>query len=84
MITYKNHKYSVSPVYIGKNVWIRPTEEKLYIYYNTEMIAVHNLSKKRLNYQKDHYTELLSRLFDSEDSVAEIAEVNLRQMDDFL
>ena len=48
------------------------------------MIAVHNLSEKRLNYQKDHYTELLSRLFDSETSVAEIAEANLRQMDDFL
>ena len=84
MITYKNHKYSVPPAYIGKNVWIRQTEEKLYIYYNMEMIAVHNLSEKRLNYQKDHYTELLSRLFDSETSVAQIAEVNLRQMDDFL
>ena len=84
MITYKNHKYSVPPAYIGKNVWIRQTEEKLYIYYNMEMIAVHNLSEKRLNYQKDHYIELLSRLFDSEISVAQIAEINLRQMDDFL
>ena len=84
MITYKNHKYSVPPSYIGKNVWIRPTEEKLYIYYNTEMIAVHNHSEKRLNYHKDHYTELLGRLFGSEDSVAKVAEVNLRQMDDFL
>lgn len=84
MITYKNHKYSVPPAYIGKNVWIRQTEEKLYIYYNMEMIAIHNLSEKRLNYQKDHYIELLSRLFDSEISVAQIAEINLRQMDDFL
>lgn len=84
MITYKNHKYSVPPSYIGKNVWIRPTEEKLYIYYNTEMIAVHNHSEKRLNYHKDHYTELLGQLFGPEDSVARIAETNLRQMDDFL
>ena len=84
MIMYKNHKYSVPPAYIGKNVWIRPTEEKLYIYHNTEMITVHNLSEKRLNYQKDHYTELLGRLIDSDASVAEIAEINLRQMDDFL
>lgn len=84
MITYKNHKYSVPPTYIGKNVWIRPTEERLYIYYNTEMIAVHNHSEKRLNYHKDHYTELLGRLFGPEDSVARIAEANLRQMDDFL
>ncbi len=84
LITYKNHRYSVPPAYIGKSVWIRQTEEKLLIYYNTEQIAVHNLSTRRLNYQKEHYTEMLSHLVKDVDAVSKMAEANLRQMDDFL
>ena len=47
LITYKNSKYSVPSAYIGKSVYIRETENKLLIYYNTECIAVHNLSVQR-------------------------------------
>ena len=84
LITYQNHRYSVPPAYIGKSVWIRQMQDKLFVYYNTEQIAVHNLSKKKLNYQKEHYTELLSHLIDDADTVADMAEANLRQMDSFL
>ena len=84
LITYKNHKYSVLPAYIGKPVWVRETEEKLYIYYNTEQIAVHNLSARKLNYQKEHYTALLSQIINDEDAVTAMAEANLKQMDDLL
>lgn len=84
LITYKNHRYSVPPAYIGKSVWTKQTDEKLFIYYNTEQIAVHNLSIRKLNYQKEHYTALLSHLVNDEDAVSKIAEANLRQMDNFL
>lgn len=84
MITYKTNKYSVPSAYIGKSVRCRETEEKLYVYYNTELVTVHNLSKQKLNYHKEHYTELLSHLIDDEDTVASMAEANLRQMDAFL
>ena len=84
LITYKNSKYSVPAAYIGKSVYIRETENKLLIYYNTECIAVHNLSAQRINYVKEHYTELLTHLIDDKATVSSIAEENLRQMDIFL
>jgi len=83
MINYKNSKYSVPPAYIGKNVYIRQTFDKLHIYYNTEEIAVHKISSKKLNYNKEHYIELLSNVISNKDDVSEMAETNLKQMDDF-
>ena len=84
MINYKNSKYSVPPAYIGKTVWVRQTFDKLHIYYNTEEIAVHKISSKKLNYDKEHYTELLSNILSNKDDVSALAETNLKQMDDFL
>lgn len=84
LITYKGNKYSVPPAYIGKSVSIRESDNKLLIYYNTEPVAVHIISKKKLNYQKEHYTQLLSNLISDNDTVAAMAEANLRQMDNFL
>ncbi len=68
----------------GKPVSIQVTPDKLFIYYNMEIIAEHHLSSKRLNYQKEHYKNLLSYCVDDVNTVAEMAEDNLRQMDDFL
>lgn len=84
MISYKNRRYSVPPEYIGKPVSIQVTPDKLFIYYNMEIIAEHHLSSKRLNYQKEHYKNLLSYYVDDVNTVAEMAEDNLRHMDDFL
>lgn len=84
MINYKNSKYSVPPAYIGKNVWIKHISDKLYIYYNTEEIAVHKISNKKLNYNKEHYADLLSKVISDKDYVSALAETNLKQMDDFL
>lgn len=83
MINYKNSKYSVPPAYIGKNVYVRQTFDKLHIYYNTEEIAVHKISSKKLNYNKEHYIELLSNVISNKDDVSEMAETNLKQMDNF-
>ena len=84
LITYKGNRYSVPPAYIGKTVLVRQQDDKLMIYYNTKPVAVHSLSVKKLNYQKEHYTELLSSLISDTETVATIAEANLKQMDDFL
>ena len=84
LITYQKHRYSVPSAYIGKSVWVKQIEDKLFVYYNTEQIAVHNLSAKKLNYQKEHNTELLSHLVKDEDAVLDMAEENLRLMDCFL
>ena len=84
LVTYMNSKYSVSPEYIGKPVRLLISDNTLQIYCSTDLIAVHELSQKRLNYQKDHYQQLLSMTMKDADMVAELAKENLRQMDQFL
>ena len=84
MISYMNNKYSVPTEYIGKPVSIRVITDKLLIYYSTDLIAQHNLSNKKLNYTKEHYTQLLSQYVSDVNAVAEMAEANLQQMDEFL
>ena len=84
LVTYMNSKYSVSPEYIGKPVRLLVIDNTLQIYCSTNLIAVHKLSQKRLNYQKDHYQQLLGMTIKDTDMVAELAKENLRQMDQFL
>ncbi len=84
LVTYQNCKYSVPPEYIGKTVRLLVSDNTLRIYYSTDLIAVHTLSQKRLNYQKDHYQQLLIQTLKDADTAVELAEANLKQMDDFL
>ena len=84
LVTYRNCKYSVPPEYIGKPVRLLVSDNTLQIYCSTDLIAVHALSQKRFNYQKEHYQQLLAQTMKDADAVAELAEANLRQMDTFL
>ena len=84
MVTYMKNKYSVPADYIGKPVRLKVFNESLQIYYSTDLIATHSLSDKRLNYKKEHYTQLLSGYIKNDDDIAALAEMNLRQMDALL
>ena len=50
LISYKGSQYSVPPKFINKTVKARELNNKLYIYYNEELIASHDLSVKKINY----------------------------------
>ena len=84
MISYMNNKYSVPLEYIGKPVNLRVKFNTLEIYHGTELIAKHELSSKKLNYQEDHYAQLLSYRIKDKDTIAEMAQANLELMDRFL
>ncbi len=56
----------------------------LYIYYSTDLLTMHSISNRRLNYKEEHYKQLLKYSIKNEDSIDELAETNLRQMDEFL
>lgn len=84
LVTYKNCKYSVPPEYIGEPVRLLVSDNTLQIYCSTELIAAHVLSQKRLNYQKEHYRQLLAQTMKDADAVSRLAETNLKQMDTFL
>ena len=81
MVTYNKCRYSVPAEYIGKPVRLLVNNDTLQIYYSTALIAVHELSAKRLNYKPEHYKQLLSGSIRSEDAIEELAEKNLQQMD---
>ena len=79
MVSYLSNQYSVPPGYIGKAVGLQVYDKTLYIYLNMNLIAQHHLSNKKLNYQANHYTELLSRQLPNKDSddIEELALKNL-------
>lgn len=81
MVTYMKRRYSVPAEYIGKPVRIKVSGDSLYIYYSTDLISTHKISEKRLNYQKDHYTQLLAGCGVKPDDIEALAQANLQQMD---
>lgn len=84
LVLFNRCKYSVPPAYIGKRVSIRQEDARLYIYCNHEMIAVHNVTGRKITYDETHYKQLLSYSIKDEDSISEIAEKNLSIFDDLL
>ena len=84
MVTFMKSKYSVPAEYIEKPVRLCINNDQLEIYYSTDLIAKHKISDKRLNYHTSHYKQLLSGYIKDESTIDELAEVNLRQLDQLL
>ena len=84
MVSYMNNKYSVPLEYIGKPVNLRVKSNTLEIYFSTELIAKHELTSKKLNYDEMHYIQLLSGCMKDNQSVTELAQTNLQLMAQFL
>ena len=59
---YKGKRYSVSPEYINKNINIVENDNRLYVYYNKELITMHDISEKKINYKEEHYIEGLQKV----------------------
>ena len=62
LIYYKGIRYSVSPKYVNKKVYLTQIENKLYIYYNKKLIKEHIISEKKINYDKEDYVLGLRQL----------------------
>ena len=84
MVTFMKCKYSVPAEYIEKPVRLCVINDQLEIYYSTELIAKHRLSDKKLNYKTSHYKQLLSGCIEDNATIDELAESNLRQLDQLL
>lgn len=84
MVTFNKCKYSVPAEYIGKPVRLLVSNDKLQIYYNTELITMHSLTDKKLNYTEEHYKQLLSGYIQNKEAVEELARKNLEQLDNLL
>lgn len=84
LVTYGNSKYSVPPGYIGETVGIKVSGAELRIYHGGVMIASHEVSGRRINYEDSHYRELMRMSAGDGESVDALAERNLRLMDGLL
>jgi len=84
LIYYKRNKYSVPPEYIGKIVNLKINENYLYIYYITELIAVHEITGKKVNYLSNHYMALMSKHVKESKELQKVCENNLKNLDKFL
>ncbi len=80
MIVYKGNHYSVPIKYLGNNVEYQVEDSKLYIYFNTKLIAMHSISDIKLNYDEHHYFDIVKANFKGKDEseITEIAKENLR------
>lgn len=78
MFNYKGCQYSVPPEYIGKFVSIQTYDGYIHVYYNTNLVTMHHLSSKKLNYTLEHYTAIARKthVF-KEELISERAKQNL-------
>lgn len=82
LVRYKGSGYSVPQKFINKRVTIYPIDNKLYIYYNNYLVTVHSLSLNKFNYKYEHYYDALSsRISNSDNSIEEMANSNLKLFD---
>ena len=79
LVYYKGSKYSVPPKYIKQTLKLKEIDNKLYIYYNTTLITVHELSNQKIQYHKQDYIECLkySMSYKEDETLDKIAEENL-------
>lgn len=79
---YKGKKYSVPSKFIGYTLSVQEDNNKLYVYYNKELITIHQISEKNINYKEEHYIEGLNSILKnkSQQEIEELAKKNLENL----
>lgn len=79
---YKKRRYSVPSKFINKILDVQEDNNKLYVYYNKELITIHQISEKNINYKKEHYIEGLSQSLKNleQEEIEKLAKENLERL----
>lgn len=79
---YKGIKYSVPIKFIDHTLDIQEDDHKLYVYYNKELITIHDISLKKINYKEEHYIEGLQNVLKhkKQDEIKQLAKKNLKRL----
>lgn len=81
MITYKGNQYSVPPKYLNKSLKLQYHDNRIHIYSNTKLVAVHDESSKKLNYLENHYIDIMKLTLPfNDDEIAIKAKENLEKI----
>lgn len=80
---YKGCKYSVPKKYIHQTVKVKEFDNKLFVYYNRNLIATHNISNQKINYREQDYIEGLSSSmsYKPQDEIEKLAKHNLELLE---
>lgn len=82
LVNYKGNGYSVPAKYNGKKVKVYVIDNKLYIYFNTELINIHDITASKFNYKVNDYKSGLATVFKSNDiDIDEVVKENLKLFD---
>jgi hypothetical protein len=76
---YKGSKYSVPIKFINHTLNLREENNKLYVYYSKDLITIHEISDKYINYKQEHYNEGLTNILNNkkQEEIDEISRRNL-------
>lgn len=79
---YKGRRYSVPHKFINQTVEVQEENNKLYVYYNKELITMHEISEKNINYKEKHYIEGLSDILKNktQEQIETLAKKNLENL----
>lgn len=81
MISYKSNQYSVPPKYIGKRLKLQVYDNQLHVYYNTNLVTIHDIKNQKLNYHEDHYLAITKATFNADKcDIAIMAKNNLNMI----
>ena len=78
-INYNRKYYSVDEKFIGKRVKIEGDGKKVLIFYNSLLIAQHDVSNQKVNYSKDHYSAFLRAKNINEDLIDDYSQKALER-----
>lgn len=79
---YKGKKYSVPNKFINYTLDIQEDNNKLYVYYNKELIIIHAISEKNINYKEEHYIDGLTNILKNktQEQIEALAKQNLENL----
>ena len=82
MITVDTKQYSVGRKYIGQKLQYQVIDSNIYIYSNTKLIEMHEISNIKINYNPEHYKDGLKNKFSNkeETEIEKIAKQNLNSI----
>ena len=82
LVKYKGNEYSVPVKYINKRVKLIPIDNILHIYFSTQLIRIHTISDKKINYHMNDYEgALMCSVRNKDCDIHKIAEENLKLLD---
>lgn len=81
LIQYRKCKYSVPHQYVGKTVKVRLDNNTINIFFGSELIRQHQISKNVINYNNDDYVNIFKDIITDRKEIEDLAAKNLENLD---